>query len=220
MVTVCWAAKGGSGTTVVAATLALRAPHPSLLVDLDGELPSVLGIAEPDRPGVADWIASAAPAEHLADLTVRLDGTTELLPLRLGRDPESTDDSGNGDDRLTDLIAWLSAWERSNDGTVVIDAGTGPLPSGLHTADRKLLVTRNCYLSVNRAAGFGPSPTGIVLIKEPGRSLGEHEIEHAVGAPIVAKLHWDTDVGRAVDAGLLAGRIPRSVDRELRRAAA
>ena len=78
MVTVCWAAKGGSGTTVVAATLALRAPHPSLLVDLDGELPSVLGIAQPDRPGVADWMASAAPPDHLADLTVPLEGPHEL----------------------------------------------------------------------------------------------------------------------------------------------
>ena len=219
MVTVCWAAKGGSGTTFVAATLALRAPHPSLLVDLDGELPSVLGVAEPDRPGVADWIASAAPPDHLAELTVPLDGTTELLPLRTGGRSDSEEDH-EGDARLRDLVTWLSEWERANEGTVVVDAGTGPLPAGLHAADRQLLVTRNCYLSVNRAAGFAPAPTGIVLIKEPGRSLSEHEIEHAVGAPIVAKLAWDTDVGRAVDAGLLSTRIPRSVDRELRRAAA
>ena len=219
MVTVCWAAKGGSGTTVVAATLALRAPHPSLLVDLDGELPSVLGVAEPDRPGVADWIASAAPPDHLADLTVPLDGTTELLPLRLGRRRDEGE-TVERDDRLSDLVAWSSNWELENEGTVVIDAGTGPLPAGLQTTERQLLVTRNCYLSVNRAAGLEPPPTGIVLIKEPGRSLGEPEIEHAVGAPVVATLNWDTDVGRAVDAGLLAGRIPRSVDRELRGAAA
>ncbi len=219
MVTVCWAAKGGSGTTFVAATLALRAPHPSLLVDLDGELPSVLGIAAPDRPGVADWIASAAPPDHLADLTITLDGSTELLPLRLGAETDGNG-SADGDDRLSDLVAWLAAWERSHDGTVVIDAGTGPPPAGLREADRHLLVTRNCYLSVNRAAGFDQTPTGIVLIKEPGRSLGEEEIEHAVGAPVVATLAWDTDVGRAVDAGLLATRIPRSVDRELRRAPA
>ena len=60
-VTVCWSVKGGSGTTVVAATLALSCPTDSLLVDLDGELPAVLGLPEPAGQGVADWLASDAP---------------------------------------------------------------------------------------------------------------------------------------------------------------
>ena len=50
-VTVCWSVKGGSGTTVVAATLALSCPTASLLVDLDGELPAVLGLPEPSGQG-------------------------------------------------------------------------------------------------------------------------------------------------------------------------
>ncbi len=50
-VTVCWAAKGGSGTTVVTATLALSCSTESLLVDLGGELPAMLGIERPTRPG-------------------------------------------------------------------------------------------------------------------------------------------------------------------------
>ena len=58
MVTLCWAAKGGSGTTVVAASFALNSTHPSVLVDLDGELPAALGLPEPDRPGVAEWLAT------------------------------------------------------------------------------------------------------------------------------------------------------------------
>ena len=37
MVTICWAAKGGSGTTVVTAALALSSASPTLLVDLDGD---------------------------------------------------------------------------------------------------------------------------------------------------------------------------------------
>ncbi len=40
--TVCYAVKGGSGTTVTAAAIALADPGDSLLVDLDGELPAVL----------------------------------------------------------------------------------------------------------------------------------------------------------------------------------
>ena len=51
MITLCWAAKGGSGTTVVAASTALANRHPTLLVDLDRDQPLVLGIAEPDSPG-------------------------------------------------------------------------------------------------------------------------------------------------------------------------
>ncbi|MFZ2440837.1 MAG: hypothetical protein WAW51_00670, partial [Ilumatobacteraceae bacterium] len=56
----CWSAKGGSGTTVVSAALALVLSHrrPALLVDLAGDAPAALGIAEPAGPGVADWLAS------------------------------------------------------------------------------------------------------------------------------------------------------------------
>ena len=53
MITICWAAKGGSGTTVVAATRALTTPHPTLLVDLAGDLPTTLGLTHPDGPGVS-----------------------------------------------------------------------------------------------------------------------------------------------------------------------
>ena len=56
--------EGRSGTTVVTATLALSCPTESLLVDLDGELPAVLGIAAPTGQGVADWLASDAPAQR------------------------------------------------------------------------------------------------------------------------------------------------------------
>ena len=56
MITVCWAAKGGSGTTVVAAAMAIAATTPTLLIDLAGDVPAVLGIPEPDGPGVFDWL--------------------------------------------------------------------------------------------------------------------------------------------------------------------
>jgi len=77
MFTLCFAAKGGSGTTVVATALALTAAPPSLLVDLDGEVPAVLGLPEPDRPGVADWLASDTPADRLGELLVEI-GTGAL----------------------------------------------------------------------------------------------------------------------------------------------
>ena len=75
-VTVCWSAKGGSGTTVVAATLALASPTDSLLIDLDGELPAVLGLPEPAGQGIADWLACDAPPRALGDLAVEVNGST------------------------------------------------------------------------------------------------------------------------------------------------
>jgi hypothetical protein len=91
MVTLCWAAKGGSGTTVVATALALSSARPSLLVDLDGEIPTVLGLPEPDLPGIADWITSDAPPEHLQDLLIEFEAATWLLPWRGGSAGASSD---------------------------------------------------------------------------------------------------------------------------------
>ena len=54
MITVCWAAKGGSGTTVFAAALALSRSAPTLLVDLDGDQPSVFGVPDASGPGLLD----------------------------------------------------------------------------------------------------------------------------------------------------------------------
>jgi MinD superfamily P-loop ATPase len=217
MVTLCWAAKGGSGTTVVAASLALASPRPALLVDLDGELPAVLGLPEPTRPGVADWLATTAPPDHLADLLIDLGPTTWLLP---GRRPAATAAPGD-DERWIALATWLRTWADDHRGDVTVDAGTGTPPSPLvEAADDVLLVTRPCYLSLRRAVRAPIRPTGVIVVDEPGRALRRHEIEHAIGAPVVATVALDPAVARAVDAGLLAARLPRAIGRDLRRLAA
>lgn len=58
MVFSCWSAKGGSGTTVVAVALAVLlgrdSDFGSVLVDLDGDGPTVLGVPEPSGPGLSD----------------------------------------------------------------------------------------------------------------------------------------------------------------------
>jgi len=261
MVTLCWAAKGGSGTTVVAAALAITSPTPTLLVDLDGEVPTVLGIPRPDRPGVADWLASDAPPAHLDDLVVRIDDHLDLLPWRgtpaAPRDPATSPDPA----RLQQLTEWLTSWvprvpapvtvERgllprplqrrrrtighdhrsaplaepdpfaAPPGRVIVDAGTGePWPVLAAAAAQRLLVTRRCYLAVRRVAGLIAEPTGVVLIDESSRCLSSRDIEAATGAPIIASVSFDPAIARAVDAGLLAVRLPSTIRRELRRAVA
>ena len=217
MVTLCWAAKGGSGTTVVAASIALSSPHPSLLVDLDGELPAVLGLPEPMRPGVADWLATTTPAAHLRDLLIDIGPTTWLLPWR----SEATLHAVPTADRWAVFGGWLREWEVEHRGDVTIDAGTGTPPAPLvEQVGRTLLVTRPCYLSIRRAVRAATRPTGVIVVNEPGRALQRHEIEYAVGAPVQAIVALDPAVARAVDAGLLAARLPRTLGRDLRRIAA
>ena len=100
---------------------------------------------------------------------------------------------------------------------MIVDAGTGEPSADLAgIAETSLLVTRPCYLALQRALGLGTRPTAIALIDEKGRGLSGREIERSVGAPIVAKLSFDPAVARAVDAGLLAHKIPNSICKELR----
>ena len=204
--TLCWAAKGGSGTTVVAAALALHGERPALLIDLAGDLPAVLGMSEPTGPGIHDWIVADAPPQRIDDLTVRVAPGLELVAAGPQR-------AGHGDPRWAELGAWLAAGHRH----VVVDAGTGVPPRGLHDhAVQSLLVTRACYVALRRAVALPYRPSGVVLIVEPTRTLKKIDVETAVGAPVVATLDHDPAVFRAVDAGLLASRFPRVVPRRLR----
>lgn len=206
MFTVCWGAKGGSGTTVVAATLALSGAPPTLLVDLAGDLPLALGVAAPAGPGVAEWSKSAADTSRLDALRVRVAPGLDLLPL--GHDRPA----GRWDDLARHL--------RRVEGVVVVDAGTGPPPVALcRAADRSWLVTRPCYLALTRATESRGSVDGVVLVEEPGRALSPEDVEAAIGAPVVARVLLDPAIARAVDSGLLLARLPGAFRRAVEAAA-
>lgn len=223
MVTLCWAAKGGSGTTVVAALLALNSSHPSLLVDLDGEIPAVLGLPEPDRPGVAEWLASDSSPDQLSDLLIELAPHTWLLPWKssaLWSNTPATDHEPTSA-RWRQLGGWMRDWTERWGCEVTVDAGTGEPPADLNDlVDRSLLVTRPCYLALRRAVRCATRPSGVIVVTEPGRALSQRDIEHSLGVPVEATVSFDPAVARAVDAGLLAVRLPRIASRELRRVAA
>ena len=206
--TVCWAVKGGSGTSVVAACSALTNPLTRLLVDLDGDQPSVLGLPEPAGQGLGDWFATDLAGRAIEDLGVELDATTRLVAC--GAAPIASDSP-----RWAELAEWLA----TTPFDVVVDAGTGDLQPELaagRAGTTLILVTRPCYLALRRAARARPRPDGVVLIDEPGRALRPRDVEHSIGAPVVATLALDPAVARAVDAGLLLSRIPRVVARSLR----
>ena len=168
MVTLLWSAKGGSGTTVVASLVALESSCPSLIIDLDGDVPAVLGMPEPERPGVVDWLFADGGPSQLVDLVVDVNDDTALLP-RGSRSLSSTTWSAR---RWELLVGWARTWQERHDGVVVIDAGTGaldpPIAAGI---DVRWLVTRACYLSLRSAAAGAVRPSGVVLVAEAGRSL-------------------------------------------------
>ncbi len=209
----CWSAKGGSGTTVVASALALvhSRSRPTVLADLGGDVPAALGMPEPAGPGLIEWLASpTADVAALARLATEATDSLQLLPR--GRGSIAT----VPDHRWADLAAALDSFT----ATVVIDVGTMVPPAPLASvASQSILVIRPCYLALRRAAALAVRPTGVVVVHEPGRALGARDVEHTIGAPVVAEISYDPAVARAVDAGLLAARLPRVLTQSLRGAA-
>ena len=61
MLTAVWSMKGGVGVSTVAAMLAIaqsERAHASVLVDLVGDVPALLGLPEAESLGVTDWCAT------------------------------------------------------------------------------------------------------------------------------------------------------------------
>lgn len=217
MLVSCWSAKGGSGTTVVsvalACVLARSAPDGALLVDLGGDVPAVLGLPEPAGPGLADWLAAGdeVPADALGRLEAAGPAGLRVLPCGA---PAGSLPSGRGE-----LLAAVLAGDAR---PVVVDCGPGPTGAGLTlaaSATVSLLVIRPCYLALRRALAAPVRPSGVVVVSEPGRSLGRRDVEQVLGVPVRAEVALDPAVARAVDAGLVAGRLPRTLERALRHAA-
>jgi MinD-like ATPase involved in chromosome partitioning or flagellar assembly len=217
----CWSVKGGSGTTTVAASLALvlarSSPAGALLVDAAGDLPTVLGVDHPPGPGVADWLAAGdgVPDDALARLA------TECAPgLRLIGWEEGG--SGSGGTIPADAGRRLAAVLAEQPGPVVVDCGSAATPLAVTlaaSATVSLLVLRRCFLALRRAVAAPVRPSGVVVVDEPGRVVDVAQIGDVLGVPVRAVVPWDRDIARAVDAGLLATRLPRVLARPLRAAA-
>jgi MinD-like ATPase involved in chromosome partitioning or flagellar assembly len=196
-------AKGGTGTSVVAAATAVLAAErsPTLLVDLAGDQPMVFGV-DRQGPTLSTWLHAASPhPDALARLETDIASDLGLLAV-----------DGGGCLPAPERMRTLAQVLRAQARTVVVDLGrlsqVGiPL---VQAADRALLVTRPCYLAL-RAAMLGPRADGVVLIGERGRALGRAEVAAALGIPVVVQLWRDPAVARAVDAGLLDARLPRSL---------
>ena len=210
-----WTAKAGSGATTVCLGIATRlAEQRVLLVDLSGDLPAAAGLSEPSH-GVTEWLRSVESGpDALARLELDVARGIDLLPLGCGR---------RWSERRSDLLCGVLS---QDDRAVIVDLGvldpwsTAPLDRlrmrMASEGEHSLLVTRACYLSVRRACRLPVSPSGVVLLQEAGRSLGHHELEAILGAPVVARIDVDSAVARAIDSGLVLSRAPRLFSRQLK----
>lgn len=216
----CWSVKGGSGTTVVAALLALtlarRDRRGVLLVDLAGDLPAALGLQTTSAPGLVEWLGTGdeVPADALARLEVPVTKAVRLLPR--GGPPWPSGVDGDG---LAAMLAADDRWVVADCGTLSLEAPAGVPLTTAASATHSLLVLRPCYLALRRAQRALVRPSRLVVVSEPGRTLDAMDVESVLGVPVLAEIAFDPALARAVDAGLLASHLPRAVERALRRAA-
>ena len=217
MLIACWSTKGGSGTTVVSVALSVVVSTSTetevVLADLAGDCPAALGLPEPEGDGLSDWLSAGpdVPADALRRLEIEARPGLKLLPRGgAGLAPLPPE----GGDRLAAAL--------HGPRPVVIDCGTlssGPAVALASMSTVSLLVVRPCYLALRRALASPIRPSGVVLVQEPGRSLSRRDVEDVLDAPVRAEIPWDRSVASAVDAGVLATRVPRGLERALRTAA-
>jgi MinD-like ATPase involved in chromosome partitioning or flagellar assembly len=219
MLTACWSVKGGSGTTVVTATLLLGAAaagRPAVGADFGGDLALALGLPEPAGPGLLDWLAAGpdVPTDALTRIAHEISHGITLIPR--GQEIAATRDADSGR-RLAKAVRAVRVG-----GPVIADCGrvdSAAAEAFVAAADRSLLVLRPCYLALQRA-NRAPRPTAVVLVGERDRRLTSRDVEAILGVPVVAEIAWHRDIAHAVDQGLLRKPLPRQLVHALRAVAA
>jgi hypothetical protein len=212
-----WSATGGSGTSVFTAACALvlarrarDAGHSTgvRVADLAGDLPAVFGLGADPDVGIADWLDAGpeAPTDALDRLLTEVAPGVALLPRGRGpRVPTSLPTPESG--------AALAVALGQGSSPVLLDCGTAREPAAravVEVADFSVVVLRGCYLALRRAVHAPPLRhcAGVVLLEEPGRSLGAHEIGEVLDLPVLARIPVKDTIARAVDAGVLTSRLP------------
>ena len=221
MLLALWSPKGGAGTSVLAAAVALAAAREAdrgagvRLADLAGDLPAVLGLGADPVLGLGDWLAAGpeAPGEALDRFVVEVAAGVGLLPLGTAR-PDARAEAG----------AALAVVLRDGAWPVVADCGTGLEPAVracAELADATVVVLRPCYVALRRAvhSTMLASTAGVVVVEEPGRALGTKEVTEVLDLPVLARIPVRDEISRAVDAGILTTRLPNALARPARQLA-
>jgi hypothetical protein len=183
-----YGAKGGVGTTTVAAALALRLSidGPTVLIDGRGsaatrfgdDLLAMLGSVPTAARGATPLPFGTQVAPNLFWGSWHVDATTEPRSIVVD----------NGCD--------LGAVALADDDPSTV----------------RLLVTRNDYFSLRRYCAQPKDVTalfdGVVLVEQGGGALGPREVADVTGLPILTTIPVEPVIARANDAGVFATRLP------------
>lgn len=205
---VCWSSKGGSGTSVTTVALAIAAARcpetaKTVIVDLDGDVPAILGLDEPTI-GLAEWMILPT-AFTIDDLLIESSAGLHVLPRGAGALPELRSPAWS-------ILARALNDRVESNWTVIVDGGSDPIPHEMATVvDRHFLVVRPCYLALRRARHLDCALDGVIVVNEPNRVLTAADVESVVGVPVSATLSFSADIARRVDAGVIGNRPPRDM---------
>lgn len=176
-------ARGGQGTSTVAAALAVfAAGHgPTLLRSNDPATTAALvGIPLP----LGDEWVDVCPNLTLVPRTLDSAGTAAYgtVVVDAGRTASRPPEDARTPD--SDLSA----------------AATGPV-------EHYAVLRGPCYVALTTLVTSGVRYDGIIVIEEPGRALSERDVTDVLGLPVVAKIPVDPAIARMIDAGLLLTRL-------------
>lgn len=192
--------KGGNCTTVTASACALLSAlsgQNTLFIDMCGDVPAALGMQEPTRPGINDWLAEHSNADAASMVLLGEPIIDGLVVVHKGSK------FVEGQPRWSALADAI----RTLPHRIVIDIGTGFVPAEIAQAVHTItLVTKPCYLSLRRATAM-PRPHNVVVVREEGRALTVADVGHVLGVPVAAEIPHSAAIARAVDAGLLPTRV-------------
>ena len=199
MSTIFMSPKGGNCTTVTAtahAILLAARGTTTLLIDLCGDIPAALGMAEPTTPGINDWLSEHSTADAQAIMTMGTTLDNGLIVLHRGSP------FVEGQPRWPDLARVIS----ESPINVVIDAGISFIPDELRQAvSHVTMVVKPCYLSLRHASRM-QRPTQLFVVCEEGRALTIKDVSHVLGMPVTCEVPYTPAISRAVDAGMLPSR--------------
>lgn len=202
MLIACWSPKGGSGTSTAVATLAaaaLRRRRNVRLLDATGDQAALLAVGAAG-PGLHDWLAGGAdaPLDAIDRLAVALQPRGTLVPAGRRSATPAPADAGS-----------LLAEHLARDAAITIaDLGHADEPAlgalARH-ADVGIVVARACFLTLARVAAdsLTETATGIVLIRDRGRSLRARDVEAIAARPVLLDVRVRPALARLADAGTL-----------------
>ena len=205
MFTILSSPKGGSGTSVVAASLAIvsSSSSPTLLVDLAGDQAAILGLPQPPI-GLSDWANGMTYREF--------DEIISLCHDNLYLAPTGTFDFETLNANAWDKFLRALSLKHSEGYNIIVDLGRADIPLALRKiVDTCYLVTRPCYLALRRAVDLETAFSGVIVVNEPDRVLTSRDVESVLKLKCVAEIPYTSEISRRVDSGLLKSRLPMAL---------